>query len=82
MSPPDKGIGKRGEVARGEECSSCITGMTLLVGITGKPLLSSTTDVISWPLSLVEDEERYCACRRRKEFLLLEDNCVTWVSQP
>jgi len=82
VSDPGEGIGNSGEVARGDECSSCMTGMTLLVGITGKPFLSSTTDVTSWPPSLVDDEERYCACRRRKEFLLLEDNCVTWVSQP
>ena len=31
---------------------TCMTGMTLLVGITGKPFLSSTTDVTSWPPSL------------------------------
>ena len=58
------GTGRSGDVARGDECSSWLTllpfflhqsfvtwmtGMTLLVGITGKPFRSSTTDVTSWP---------------------------------
>ena len=68
MSEPGEGMGSSGEVARGDECSSCfvivtviivilititcITGMTLLVGITGKPFLSSTTEVTIWLPSL------------------------------